>query len=298
MPNRKSAFTLIELLVVIAIIAILIGLLLPAVQKVREAANRMTCGNNLKQIGIALHSYHDSYTSLPYSRFKARDTWAVKILPFLEQENLGKKWDYTQTYFNQTQAVRTAPVKTYFCPTRRSPMSSISGDIPDGQSVHYPGSCSDYACVAGHEGSFDYGYPNNSNSVNAASGAFCSNGWNPQNDSIRNPSLRFADIIDGLSQTVFVGERHVTINQFGIGGGAGLDGSIYNGNRGAAFRAGAISLARAITDPSQSGFGSYHSGICQFVFGDGRVEAINNTIPLATLQLLVNRSDGMVIPSY
>jgi prepilin-type N-terminal cleavage/methylation domain-containing protein len=139
--GRQRGFTLIELLVVIAIIAILIGLLVPAVQTVREAANRTQCANNLKQIGLACHLYHDQHKQLPPDRRSAMESpsWAWLILPNLEQNNLYRQWEDGQPYPGidpgkpiNAQAKTNAgeilltPVPTYFCPSRDRPQGSVT----------------------------------------------------------------------------------------------------------------------------------------------------------------------------
>jgi hypothetical protein len=152
--------------VVTAIIALLIGLLLPAVQQVREAANRTSCANNLHQIGIACRLYEHIHDTLPPSQVREHGaSWMVLIWPYLEQEPLYSRWDINKTYYQQLDQVRLAQLKVYFCPSRRasdtSPGASTSGDNPPPELIsgtnlvsltgqpltaqNYPGGLSDYA---------------------------------------------------------------------------------------------------------------------------------------------------------
>jgi hypothetical protein len=140
----------------------LIALLLPAVQKVREAANRSRCTNNLKQLSLACHNYQDAFGVLPPARV-ARDayaTWPVLIMPFIEQDNIFKLWNILQGYaptpYQPNDEARQALVKTFFCPSRRQPMlANLGEDGEDNNRIgskgdeHSQGACGDYACCAG-----------------------------------------------------------------------------------------------------------------------------------------------------
>jgi prepilin-type N-terminal cleavage/methylation domain-containing protein len=315
----RSGFTLIELLVVIAIIGVLIGLLLPAVQKVREAANRSSCGNNLHQIGIAIHNYHDTYHGIPPNRLDRSGgvSWTVLLLPYLEQENLYRQWDIHHWYYDQgaTEAdgdqIRQAQVKSYYCPSRRQPgMVSLMGDKPDspwgGSRTHYPGGLGDYAAcdgdaILGEE----EGTPGDGAMVLAVNVKYVINTPPKVLDSWGSKT-RFETITDGLANTLFVGEKHVQLGKFGMNAGADQlptdgDSSIYNGDDAwVSIRSAGVNylLAKSPNEPFNFQFGSYHPGICQFVMGDGSVRGLSVSVNGNTLRLLALRADGQAIPDY
>jgi prepilin-type N-terminal cleavage/methylation domain-containing protein/prepilin-type processing-associated H-X9-DG protein len=313
--KKRAGFTLIELLVVIAIIAILIALLVPAVQKVREAAARTQCVNNLKQIGLAIHSYHDARKQFPPARVgrDAYATWPILVAPYLEQGNLAKLWDITKTYDQQTNPLaRTTLVPVFFCPSRRGPMTSPASEngTPgvDGNGG-LEGACGDYAVCDGD------GYHRNETIANGAIVApFLTNPNIGDNNPYPKPILSFrsmtsiASISDGTSNTLLAGEKH--IHQTGLGKAVEGDDAYYSGyNYVAAQRSAGWYLddsKHKQTKPLMRGsdgtadirFGSWHTGIVNFVFCDGSVRSLPINIDIDTLRRLAVRNDGLPISEF
>jgi prepilin-type N-terminal cleavage/methylation domain-containing protein/prepilin-type processing-associated H-X9-DG protein len=341
---RSHGFTLIELLVVIAIIAILIGLLLPAVQKIRDAANRMSCSNNLKQIGLGLHNHHDALGSLPPGGMQTGrngapcyTNWAVEILPFIEQDALYKQ--YNQLALNETtqnNLVGQQRVKTYECPG-----DPLRGKLEKPQTG--PGSGlnwmhGSYRAVSGRSGAIGRGFwdtfepnfwpPNDVmdqswrgplhgtatayNGIPAQTYVDTSNNNAPLSQ--MGAPETFATITDGLSNTLMVGEWTTRAGVVPVGYG---DDNAQATRRAtfwaytyASYNQSSISAesrilnndyVKCVVTGGQGGphmckrsFGSFHAGGMNFLFCDGSVKFIRNTVDINLMMYMATISGGEI----
>ena len=305
MPHRR-AFTLIELLVVIAIIAVLIGLLLPAVQKVRGAAARIKCQNNLKQIGLALHNYEGTYNAFP----QARNPWPMvhsslsRLLPFVEQDNLQRLVDYNTPPTSPTNVTAShTRVSLFICPV----------DPANGQVEGVADFGSNYVANNG-TGTVGYGL------IASGDGLFT------------QVPIRVAEIVDGLSSTVAFSETTLGTGSVSappiardvileIPGGddptpalCDAGSGTFTGVRGAKWIDGHYGntlynhyytpnptnwdCGNGSKNKALSSARSFHSGGVNCLFADGSVHFIANTISLSTWRALATRKGREVVGDY
>ncbi|MBN2296101.1 MAG: DUF1559 domain-containing protein [Pirellulales bacterium] len=307
--KRQKGFTLVELLVVIAIIGILIALLLPAVQAAREAARRINCTNNLKQIGISLHIHHDSVRRLPpgwISNSGVNGTtgwgWGAYILPHMEQAAFAEDTLKQHLPINDAnnEVARKADFPGFRCPSDNGKDTSSIAGMTLGTSNY-----------VGVHGGYPSGntYPSGTTlmSLLAASNPIKGNGT-----FYHNSRVCFRDMIDGTSNTLVVGERAArTVPTTPAGQNPQSYYSSWVGN----VRGGGASdtygparcVGAAITSPNsedeipydyQQGFGSPHPGGAQFLIGDGAVRMVNNEVDQLIYRQICTANGGEQVSHY
>ena len=331
-PSR-SGFTLVELLIVIAIIAILVGILLPAVQKVREAAARSTCQNNLKQIGLAIHNYNAATNSFPpaYSILPAPDltvtvgpnqvgfsTWTL-ILPFMEQDNVYQRLNPLSGFFSPNNMpppygvnlAYSTVIKAFLCPSSLVPASIdyttplITGWTANGQTITFTNAMvfgrTDYAPVAGTGLGFGPGVLESLVTANVGIITQPPNLITPANP-ITTPFIR-----DGLSNTLMVAEdagRPSLYAMGGInlnlpctqGGGAWADPFgvlVVNGSQ--PNGTGSVGGPCAVNCTNDNELFSFHPSGCNIIMGDGSVHFLKATIPLPMLAAYISAAGSEII---
>ncbi len=310
---RSRGFTLVELLVVIAIIGILVALLLPAVQSARESARRTQCVNNLKQIGLGIHNFHDTQRAIPPAAVEQEEpTWALLILPFIEQGSLFELFNIGDNLRDSPQPDRPgrfSVVPAYVCPSRRTVTQAFTQDATG----NIGGASTDYACVGG----FDDNYGRKLSQ--GATGSFVVPESRVRNATQRTntwQNINFARITDGLSNTFFVGERHIPQKWINRKDPYQFDGPYFRGKTDTDYhsrgwscrRAGpGYGLMRSVTQdcsPGSTGvrdticgmvFGSWHPGSCTFVLGDGSVRIVQNNMSEVILGNFAGREDGKTV---
>ena len=332
--NPRAGFTLVELLVVIAIIGILIALLLPAVQAAREAARRTQCSNNLKQIGLGLHNYHDSFKTFPFAWMvdlslgmgpgMNAQCWGTRILPYIEQTALADQYNDDYPAFNGLGPISDnnvlliqTPLAVYVCP---SAPESAEARVYDadyssaGFPIQFRAAPSDYCASTGVRGVFaQLAYANFPGGAGGArEGVLLFSGSDLNNPTQMDLNFcRMADVTDGTSNTILVGERTGgptlydgfnpivdTLAPLLAQTNGGGWGDILNGEH---WHSG--SLYSGITLPPQEGpcginctnlrghgFHAFHPGGCQFVLADGSVRFFSENIEQFILAAAITRS--------
>lgn len=315
MHNRqhRSGFTLIELLVVIAIIALLMALLLPAIQKVRAAADRMSCASNMRQLIIALHHYHNDYNKFPLAytdvtSAEAWHNWVSYTLPYVEAQNLAKGYNTTIPWWVGTNRdIVSQRMKIMQCPSTPNP--ERIQDKPEPTPPNKTGSCGDYFAVAGVHPDINNSLPPTQqfNVIADLRGAIC---WFDPN---KNKLNNFASIHDGTTNTIMLGEcagredvyrgrTFYAVDYTGTprirargGAWATTDNAYTIGQRNpwhASF--GTIPGPVAINNSNEWGhcFYSMHPSGANFAFADGSVRFLTESTSLFTLGVLSTRNGG------
>jgi len=317
--RKRYGFTLIELLVVIAIIAILVALLLPAVQQAREAARRSQCKNNLKQVGLALHNYHDTHSVFPYSyrtldetpgtiptgATKSRDTWFHRILPFVEQAPLYQLYESTNGGFVNNVAFHSMAatrINIFVCPSSDE-YGGAGANIPNGFQGTYG------VCLSGSVTSGDL--TTGVTTTRSGTGMF-----------FRESRISMRDLTDGSSNTLMVSEgigrpmdnsgAHGDLGQYWGGAGWGAEGftaaeppNTTSADRVYSCKSTTVALApceptgTALTRGIQYNFArSYHTGGVHVLLADGSVRFASDNIHAQTFRNLGDRADGQVIGEW